>query len=360
VLFGYPIAATAENWLNECLLEMVQTVHASHDGGQAVPAWPDIIPAAHRGKLSSRKGLRDRLKHYSVAAGMLSKLERQQVLTCLGQQNRIADLVMCSTDCECLIDLPKTIQTPATDLFGFAFELLTSLGVRDRHYHAIYNAASHHVCPFCGCEYFDAPGARREDLDHYLTKSLYPFASANLRNLVPMGMKCNQRYKQTQDILRDAAGARRRAFDPYADRQIKVILDNSVPFGGADGQTPDWQIDFDPNSVECTTWDDVFHVRERIKRDVLDSSFRRWLGDFAAWFKRRMGIAEPKDTEVLDAMRTYAEDMALTGLTAQEFLRAPVFQMLHRYCKAGDQRVLALMKSVVAMATPLANKPTRA
>ena len=28
MLFGYPIAATAENWLHECLVEMVQTIHA--------------------------------------------------------------------------------------------------------------------------------------------------------------------------------------------------------------------------------------------------------------------------------------------------------------------------------------------
>jgi hypothetical protein len=48
VLFGYPIAATAENWLHECLVEMVQTIHANHDGRQVALAWPDIIPAAHR------------------------------------------------------------------------------------------------------------------------------------------------------------------------------------------------------------------------------------------------------------------------------------------------------------------------
>jgi hypothetical protein len=50
-----------------------------------------------------------------------------------------------------------------------------------------------------------------------------------------MGMKCNERYKLAQDILRDAAGVRRRSFDPYAERQITVILDNSIPFGGVDG-----------------------------------------------------------------------------------------------------------------------------
>jgi hypothetical protein len=43
-----------------------------------------------------------------------------------------------------------------------------------------------------------------------------------------------------QDILRNAAGASRRSFDPYADRHIKVALGNAVLFGGADGRTPDW------------------------------------------------------------------------------------------------------------------------
>jgi len=220
-------------------LEMVQTIHTNHDGRQGALAWLDIIPAAYRDKLYRRTGLYDRLAQYAVAASKLSVPERQQVIACVVQQNRIADLVTCATDCESLSDLPKAIQAPVAELCGFAFELLTRLGVRDRHYRAIYTAAPYHVYPFCGCEYFDAPGAPREDLDHYLPKSLYPFAAANLRNLVPMGMKCNERYKLAQDILRDGAGVRRRSFDPYADRHLKVVLDNSVPFGGADGQTPD-------------------------------------------------------------------------------------------------------------------------
>jgi hypothetical protein len=187
-------------------LEMVQTIHTNHDGRQVALAWPDIIPAAHRDTLHRRTGLHDRLAQYAAAAGKLSVSERQQVLTCLVQQNRIADLVTCSTDYESLSDLPKAIQAPVAELFGFAFELLTGLGVRDRHYRAIYTAVPYHVCPFCCCEYFDASGAPREDLDHYLSKSFYPFATVNLRNLVPMGIKCNERYKLAQDILRDAAG----------------------------------------------------------------------------------------------------------------------------------------------------------
>ena len=117
-----------------------RSTHMHHDGRQVALAWPDIIPAAHRDKLHRRTGLHDRLAQYSAAAGKLSVSERQQVLACLVQQNRIADLVTCATDCESLSDLPKAIQAPVAELFGFAFELLTGLGVRDRHYHAIYTA----------------------------------------------------------------------------------------------------------------------------------------------------------------------------------------------------------------------------
>jgi hypothetical protein len=60
------------------------------------------------------------LPQYSAATKKLSVLARQRVLTCLAQQNRITDLVMCATDCESLTNLPKDIQTPVAELFGFA------------------------------------------------------------------------------------------------------------------------------------------------------------------------------------------------------------------------------------------------
>lgn len=348
MLCGYPITATAENWLHECVCQMVQAIHASYDAGLPVPVWPDIIPVARRAQLSSRRGLRDDLRVYSEAAARLSAPERQQVLTCLDQQNRIADLVSCVTNCEKLSSMSLVIRAPVAKLFGSAFGLLTAFGVRDRHYSAIYNATLHHVCPFCGCEYFDAPGAPREDLDHYLAESLYPFAAANLRNLAPMGMKCNERYKLAQDILEDASGGRRRAFDPYGSQRITILLNNSVPFGGADSQTPDWQVEFAPDSAECATWDDVFDIRGRIKRDVLNPSFLSWLGNFAAWFKKHKGTALLDDTSVIDGISEYVEDLKVMELTARESLRTPVFQMLHWHCSHGNDRLMTLLRDLVA------------
>jgi len=343
------MAATAENWLHDCMVEMVTAIHTNLDAGVPAATWPAIIPAAHRNDLHSRTGLRERLDAYRVAVSGLTPTERQQIATCLTQQNRIDDLCSCAGDCVLLSQLPPASHAPIKNLFDYSFSLLAEIGVRDRHYEAIYSGMNCHVCPFCGCEYFDAPGAPREDLDHYLPKSRYPFASVNLRNLVPMGMRCNERYKLDADILRSADGTRRRAFDPYTEHNVEVRLNGSVPFAGIDGRIPSWTIQFEPDSPECTTWDEVFHVRERIQRDVLDPSFVRWLREFANWFKRRIAIPEPDAEIVQHAMLQYAEDLTLLGFSAREFLRAPVFKMLHFHCTSGNDRLNTLMIELVSM-----------
>lgn len=348
MLFGYPIESTAENWFHDCLIEMLSAIHSRLDNGQAPPNWPDFIPAAHRDKLAARNGLRDRIANYGAAYVELPVPERDRVKVCVHQQNRIGELCGCVEDCDDLNRLHESIRGPIRELFGFAFGLLTKLGIRDRHYEKIYNSIDYQVCPFCGCECFDAPGAPREDLDHYLPKSRYPFAAANLCNLAPMGMKCNQRYKLDQDILVDAGGERRRAFDPYANHSIAICLNDSAPFEGDNRKTPAWQVSFIPDSPECETWDQVFKVRERIKRDVLDPSFQRWLSEFAAWSRRRTKDTEPNGATIPELLFAYAEDIALLGLGAREFLRVPMFRMIYHHCSEGHPRLEALVADLLS------------
>jgi len=351
MFFGYPIAAVAENWLHECLVGMVTAVHARLDAGQPPAAWPTNIPTAHRARLRLKHGLCDRLNAYAAAAEGLAPAQRAQVLICLNQQNAIAGLVSCVSNCACLTDLPAPIREPATDLFVFAFKLLTDLDVRDAHYAIIYNTLGSKVCPFCALEYFDAPGAPREDLDHYLAVSRYPFAAVNLRNLTPMGMKCNERHKRDGDILRDAAGNRRLSFDPYADREIHVSLLNSIPFPQADGH-PQWRIEFVPDSPECITWNSVFDIRTRITRDVLNPSFGDWLGSFARWFVTYKGSGDVSNDRIISSLGDYCIVLLDMRLTARDALRLPVFQMIERRCSNGDNRLLALMRDLVTRSVP--------
>jgi hypothetical protein len=203
-----------ENWLHDAIAESIKSIHKNIDNGEDFPPWPEILPKGTHGHLRSRHGLRERLKVYDAVARKLDHSSRASLLEALEQTNRIADLVSGTGDCTTTDGLPESARAAIKSLFHFAFELLTDLGVRDRSYRIVYQAIQR-VCPFCGVEPFEKPGAPREDLDHYLNKDLYAFASANLRNLVPMGTKCNSKYKLSANILRRADGTRRTAFDPY-------------------------------------------------------------------------------------------------------------------------------------------------
>ncbi len=95
-----------------------------------------------------------------------------------------------------------------------------------------------------------------------------------------MGNKCNSRYKLAQDILTKKDGTRRKSFDPYNHGEISLSLNNSQPFAGKNGQLPRWQIEFSPNTEEIITWDEVFHIRERYEKNVLNEEFKSWLRSF--------------------------------------------------------------------------------
>jgi len=351
MLFGYPLAATAENWLHDCLSEILQVIHTCIDAGTPLPVWPDMIPELYRNRLHRRTGLRDRLSVYQIAVAKLAPVERSRILQAFNDQNKIALLLSCQCECEAITDLPPAIHASVKALFEFAFSLLTDLEIRDKHYKAIYDATSYHICPFCGCEYFDAPGAPREALDHYLPEHKYSFAAANLRNLVPMGNKCNSRYKLAQDILRKDDGTRRKSFDPYDQGTVTISLDNSQPFAGTIGRTgeplPKWEIDFSSNTEEVTTWDDVFHVRERYERDVLNEAFNNWLNGFRSWCRDPRKNIPNSDQEWVDEIEAYAIYHESLGFEDRAFLKAAVFRMLHIHCKNGDERLIKFIKEVV-------------
>jgi hypothetical protein len=347
MLFGYPMVATHNNWLHDCVCEAVVAIHAAIDGENEYPGWPNVLPEERRGVLRRRAGLRDRLSAYDVALRQLPKNQRDLILEALERQNRVADLLDGSLDCLMLEDLPEAVRTPVSNLFGFAFELLSDLGVRDEQYRVIYSATADHVCPFCGTECFDAPGAPREDLDHYLARKHYALAAANLRNLVPMGQKCNSRYKLANNLLRRGDGARRVAFDPYLHTTLSVSLDASDPFGGSTENTPNWDIQFVPDTPAVATWDEVFAVRDRYRRDHLDPDFSKWLRLFAMWVQR---MALPTDTDgaLVQALQRYEESWVEGGVHDRAFLKAAVFRMLRRHCESGHERLTEQLRSLAA------------
>lgn len=349
MLFGYPNTANSENWLHDCMVTAIATVHNLIDNKIPIPDWPEIIPVAHRADLSAKFGLRDRFLKYARAVGRLSKQNRKAVLDSVASQNKIPELLAGQCDCQSLSELPKCVREPAKSLFSFAFSLLTDLGIRQLQYQKVCDGISERVCPFCGCEGLDAPGAPQEDLDHYIPRSKYPFAAANLRNLAPMGGRCNKAYKKAQDPLRCENGDRRVAFDPFATTGVTVSFENSVIDEITAGPiVSDWVIDFAPDSESVKTWDKIFHVRERWKRDVLDEkTFKKWLGDFQS-FCKRSDIPVSDDAHVIDAVKRYQEYLTECGFEGRAFLKAAAFKLLFHKCEAGSQRLLPIFRALAS------------
>ncbi len=283
MLFSYPIAATANNWLHDSLCLMVAAIHDAGQEGRPPLTWNALVDISGHYELRARVGLRDRIATYQAKFRRLAAKGRAQLPVALTQQNAIPELLAGETDCERITSLPVRIRKPLSKLFEFAFELLSDLGVRDEMYRLIYDAIPEKLCPFCGCETFDSPQAPREALDHYLAKSLYPYAAANLLNLVPMGHKCNSRYKQNIDIIRTRAG-RRRAFFPYGFASVTISLLDSVPFGGSSETVPQWRLTFSPEAQEVETWKEYLIL----KHDTPEMNSIRDIDDF--WVSLGTGV----------------------------------------------------------------------
>ncbi|WP_418126184.1 hypothetical protein [Variovorax sp. 160MFSha2.1] len=353
MLFPYPAAATADNWLHDVVLAAVKAVHKLVDDGEPMPEWPNILMVDYRDKLLGRSGLAERFITYEQAVRALDPAGRQLLFNAIDAQNKISALLAGQCDCAELAELPAGTREPAKALFTFAFELLTSFEIRQRQYELLCKVIPARICPFCGCEGLDAPGAPQEDLDHYIPRSKYPFAAANLRNLAPMGGRCNSAYKKTQDPLRRATGERRLAIDPFDTQGISVSLDNSIVDEETAGPIISaWVIDLLPSGEAVDTWNEIFHIRERWTRDVLDErTFMQWLGDFRNYCMTA-ALQFTGDNDVMDAVQRYEQYLTGQGFRDRAFLKAAVFRFLVRRCAAGCQRLLPILRDLTGSPPP--------
>lgn len=346
MFWAYPPSATENNWLHDCLVKMLKSVNTCINTSKAIPRWPTVIPKAQRDILKSRPGLKAKFNIYVAAFQKLSIMDRQKVMLTLNEQNNIIQLLS-DTSCDCTRKemLPERIISPLENLFDFAYKLLTDLGIRDELYKEVYNSIDGiRWCPFCNIERFDNPLAPREDLDHYLAKCFYPFAAANLKNLVPMGKKCNELYKQSIDVLRNNDGTRRLAFYPYGDIPvIDISLKNSIPLPENKVIFMEWKITFEPALEQCETWDSIFRIRTRYTRDILNPECNSWLKTFSKWI-RKSNKTINDDNVLLNTINEYISILEYAGVKNSNFLMVKVFETISKQCEEGNLRLISYMK----------------
>jgi hypothetical protein len=252
----------------------------------------------------------------------LAPAERAIVRAAREDQLELAELFDGARAALTSTQLPVAIRAALKDFANRVFETLDDLGVRERSY-AIHDAQKRLACAFCGYEAADSSLIRTMDWDHYLAKSLYPFAGANLRNFSPMGDACNSSFKNTKDMLRDDAGIRRLCFDPYASEPVSIDLLQSTLFArGPGGRLPDWVLRMTGDVDRCETWDSVFAVRRRwlSKLDQVHDGCLRFFGQV----HRGDTLTNAKLVERLSRL---AQAKGYEGIVAGGFLPAAVFAL---------------------------------
>jgi hypothetical protein len=326
----YAIEATEENWLSDCLTKSILGRLTQFDEGETPSAFPADVPAAYQDTISRFTGIVERFNQLSDALAGLNAGQREAVRTAIETQNRIPEIFDGVTQCSnCKENLPE-IHDLAKELFEFSFKALSRIrtpeaqtSVRDVHFKIAYDRLSKKCCPCCGMERLEPPhpDIPRPDLDHYLMISQYPFCGANLRNLVPMGDRCNSSYKLAKDILFDQQENRVPCYDPYGDATAEFSLAGSAILGTPAGE-PIWNLHLGPDSPQTANWDRIFRVKLRLE-ESLKAEFTSWAEDIGGILSG-LGCNLDAAEEVSEGLIRYREICGTDTLSGIGRLKAEI------------------------------------
>lgn len=290
-------------------------------------------PEALRPKIRKNSALETKIVAFFNKYKNLNS-KRIVVYNCFVRMNEIQNLFNTKKRRRCIKDLPLTIQEETKDLFVHLYTYtLDSFGDIKDHYREFYKDQDGNTCPFCGLETLEHYIDTKEDYDHLLAKSIYPFAAINMENLAPMCKKCNRSHKKAKDLI--LLGSKHcKAINPYFDsKDVKVKFEGSI-LPTSNNEKGKWLIDFSPNIDEVKTWNNVFNMSGRIERDIFTGTnqpkFRDWLNDFIEDYGTRSEFQPYTVKSVREAMAHYANRKKNNRHKDQRYIKADLFRWMSK------------------------------
>lgn len=190
--------------------------------------------------------------------------------------------------------LPASIRTPIKNLYDNLWgdnkvlglvHVVASCGTVKNHFDDFMRVNQKSVCPFCGINgLLSEYDIGKNDYDHYLKKSVYPFISVHFANIFPMCHDCNSKYKNQKDIPFDDAGAQRPVYFPLESNLNGHAISVRINSTTTDLSTPEsWELDITcqpaANVLKKDAWADIFKIETRYKAKIAKESYRikEWL-----------------------------------------------------------------------------------
>lgn len=345
MFFRLPIEAVIDNWVGFWLDDVIETGFRTIDAGRPFAVSLANLTEAQQTRMNKRETLLVAINDLLEGYRGLDARDRVTVQSAFHDQRDIAAILAGHVVPAPLSSLPNAIQGPLDKLSKAAFATLQAVGIRAQSLDIHFLDGAGRTCAFCGYEPVDREPAD-PDWDHYLARSLYPFAAYNLRNLSPMGVGCNRVHKLAKDMLRDGRGQLRSCYDPYIQAPVEVHLRRSDPFG--QGSRPVWVVALEGDSARNGTWNTVFRVEARW-HDQLSAKHHSCLLDLARAFRRDQS---PSDALIEQELRARASPPPDQRTHGDDIIRCAVFDHWLDYFNSGpDQcaRLGALIRDVVRM-----------
>lgn len=357
MFYTLPEAALSGNMLSDRLTsEIIKAIQAINSG-EPPDEFPEGVDEENRAVFQRSPGLIARFHALVAALQEVDGPAREQVLDAITSQNNLPHILDGMADFHSCSESQPRIQSLGADLFSFAFDKLTDLklpgmndAVRDWHYKTIFASLPRKCCPVCGIEKLEAPhpDIPRHDLDHYLAISRYPFAGVNLKNLTPMGDRCNKSYKRATDIMFDRDGARRRSYFPYGNATAHITIAGSVLFGAENG-SHEWAVALEPITAESLNWDRVFEIRLRYLDGILRSDFDQWVSQLCEYLKGHQVDLASKNS-VLQGMQRFSAICEYESLPGIALLKRSVIELMATELQGQPEggRLHAFLQSAAA------------
>jgi hypothetical protein len=177
------------------------------------------------------------------------------------------------------------------------------------------------LCPTCGIgELKMAESKTRDQYDHFLPKSLYPFSSVNFENLVLCCKECNSfDVKGDEDIIAVSTG---RLFYPF-DFNHKAL---SVSFGIAtDNAKPEdiiWNISYsspEGKVDEIQSWRNIYDIDRRY-HDFVKGRAEKWY----RFYWEYVNDADMAHLSLADRELTCLKALEIDEKLKLSFIRKPV------------------------------------
>lgn len=278
-------------YLHYFFTQLFAEVHPTYDHAHYIHAdFQEIIDGY-------TEQIDNKLSAIFIAYIALRPNEKITVQNAYDVNNRISDVCSMSVTPIKYAGLPETIRTPIKSLYDNLWgdnkilgykKVVEKCGTLKSHFNKFRENNEFVVCPFCGLESLTCKSDDgKDDYDHYLPKSKYPFISVNFENLLPMCHRCNSKSKGQADtpFIPNTTTQRPLYFpldNTTVDHKIELEI-NSADTDLSDSNNWTLSINCEPigNKTKKESWESVFNIEKRYKSIIADESkvWFKWIRD---------------------------------------------------------------------------------